>query len=94
MSRQINILSNNIFGPKNSKSDLKKKRDFLNNGLQEHHQQYNTLFFYLSAKKGNKSVYRDKSNKNKGGHCKRKRKVIERKKKILEVSDYHYMIKR
>lgn len=56
MSRQINMLSNNIFEPKNSTSGLKKKRNLLRNGSQEHQKRHDTLSFPLRTKQGDEKV--------------------------------------
>lgn len=85
-------MSNNIPNSKDNVSGLKEERNLLRHRSQGHQQHYDTLFFFLDAKRGDKKVWREKDNRNKRSHCEKKREVVEIREKIFKVSIYYHMI--
>lgn len=79
------MLSNDISGLGEKKKSLDKKKDFLKNRLQRHHQCNDTLSSFLDAQQGGGKVKGEEENVDRGGCPEGKREVVIRGERIFEI---------
>ena len=87
ISRQINLLSNDIPGSSNDPSDSKIDNHF-SDRLQRQQQRRITPSLILGLKNGNEKVRRGKKKRDNGKYQGGKKKAVGRRGGILEVSVY------